>query len=63
MADQSARSLLIKPVSGDCNLRCAYCFYRERRDDPYAGQPNRHMAAPVLEALIRQGMRLDRQAA
>ena len=21
-------SLLVKPVGGDCNLRCTYCFYR-----------------------------------
>ena len=23
-------SLLIKPASADCNLRCHYCFYQDR---------------------------------
>ena len=63
MATTPQRSLLIKPVSGDCNLRCAYCFYRERPTDPYAGQPRRRMSDAVLEALIGQRMRLDRRAA
>lgn len=26
-------SLLIKPVSSACNLRCGYCFYRDSADD------------------------------
>jgi len=63
MATQLPRSLLIKPVSGDCNLHCAYCFYHERPNDPYAGQPHPRMSDAVLEALIVQGMRLDRRAA
>jgi uncharacterized protein len=33
-------SLLVKPVSADCNMRCAYCFYR-RENDPYRlGEPH-----------------------
>lgn len=63
MATQAPRSLLIKPVSGDCNLQCAYCFYRDRPSDPYAGQLHRRMSDVVLEALVAQGMRLDRRAA
>lgn len=44
-------SLLIKPVSGRCNLACAYCFYRDlaaRRDLPDYGR----MSLETAEALI-----------
>ncbi len=58
-----ARSLLIKPASGDCNLHCAYCFYHERPTDPYRQAHGRRMSAAVLDALIRQGMALDRRQA
>jgi sulfatase maturation enzyme AslB (radical SAM superfamily) len=58
-----ARSLLVKPVSGDCHLHCADCFYHDRPTDPYRQTPGRRMSAPVLEALIRQGMALDRRQA
>ncbi len=57
--DPAARSLLIKPVSGDCNLHCTYCFYHERPTDPYKAEARHRMSAEVLEALIAQGMRLD----
>lgn len=63
MASIATRSLLVKPVSGDCNARCSYCFYRERPSDPYRGQSHRRMSAEVLEELVRQGMQLDRRAA
>ncbi|HAH88397.1 MAG TPA: anaerobic sulfatase maturase, partial [Armatimonadetes bacterium] len=45
-------SLLIKPASADCNLRCAYCFYLEKSGlYPYA---RRHrMPDDVLDRLIR----------
>ena len=29
MAKQPAITLLIKPASGSCNLRCRYCFYAD----------------------------------
>lgn len=48
-------SLLIKPVSGACNLRCSYCFYRdivEKRGD--RGQPM--MSLDLLEQLVRQSI-------
>ncbi len=35
-----AVNVLIKPASSACNMRCAYCFYRdeaERRREPFAG--------------------------
>jgi uncharacterized protein len=57
------RSLLIKPASGDCNLHCAYCFYHDRQTDPYKTQARRRMSPEVLDALIKQGMALDRRQA
>ena len=59
----AARSLLIKPASGDCNLNCAYCFYHDRPDDPYKTQGRHLMQPAVLDTLIRQGMALDRRQA
>jgi len=44
-------SLLVKPVSANCNLRCDYCFYR-RVGRMYRGR--RRMAAKVLETMVRQ---------
>jgi len=56
-------SLLIKPVSGDCNLHCTYCFYHDRPSDPYKAVSRHRMSPEVLDVLIRQGMELDRQQA
>ncbi|MEI6874669.1 MAG: anaerobic sulfatase maturase [Spirochaetota bacterium] len=45
-------SLLIKPVSGRCNLACSYCFYRDvasHRDRPDFGR----MSLETAEHLIR----------
>jgi uncharacterized protein len=45
-------SLLIKPASADCNLRCAYCFYLSR----YALYPyskKHRMSQETLELTIR----------
>lgn len=48
-------SLLIKPASGGCNVRCRYCFYRDE-------QQNREtfsygfMSEETLEILIRKAM-------
>lgn len=49
-------SVLIKPVSGDCNLACEYCFYHDRPTDPYPGQTRRRMKDGVLRSLVRQMM-------
>ena len=45
----SSLSLLIKPASGSCNIRCRYCFYRDEQQnrDTYSygmmtGPPLRH---------------------
>jgi len=47
-------SLLIKPVSWDCNLRCEYCFYL-RAEEVY-GSGRHLMPDDVLEEMIRQMM-------
>ena len=60
MPPEQARSLLIKPASGDCNLHCTYCFYHDRPDDPYKTQKHHRMSPEVLDTLIRQGMQLNR---
>lgn len=44
-------SLLIKPVSGACNLRCRYCFYREL--ESHGGVPGGRMTESTLENLVR----------
>ena len=37
-------SLLVKPVGGDCNLRCRYCFY--------SGHPGGRMKPELLERML-----------
>ena len=49
-------SLLVKPVSADCNLRCEYCFYCERPSDPYDFRQRHCMADDTLAAMIQQYM-------
>lgn len=47
--------LLIKPASGNCQLRCGYCFYRDlslRREAPVCGI----MTLSTLEAVVREGL-------
>lgn len=45
--------LLIKPTSGDCNMKCTYCFYR-RIKEVYPGKDGEHiMSVDVLEQLIK----------
>ncbi|MBU2643809.1 anaerobic sulfatase maturase [bacterium] len=51
-------SLLIKPASADCNLRCAYCFYTEKAE-LYPGSAVHRMSDPVLEKLISSYMGTD----
>lgn len=51
-------SLLVKPASADCNLRCAYCFYLDRA--ALYPEPARHRMAPaVLERLVASYMATD----
>jgi uncharacterized protein len=50
-------SLLIKPASFDCNLRCQYCFYL-KKNEIYGGKSH-HMNPQVLECMVRSYMALD----
>ena len=44
-------SLLVKPASADCNLRCKYCFYLDRAE--LYPQSSRHrMSDEVLTRMI-----------
>lgn len=51
-------SLLIKPASADCNLRCRYCFYLDRAS-LYPDRKVHRMNDTVLETVIRKFMALD----
>lgn len=54
-AKKKLLSVLIKPVSADCNMRCIYCFYR-RPLDPYKDEQtgSHRMSDEVLETFISQ---------
>lgn len=45
-------SLLIKPASADCNLRCAYCFYLDHIR-LYPEESVHRMSEAVLERVVR----------
>jgi uncharacterized protein len=49
-------SLLIKPVSADCNMRCEYCFYR-RPTDPYRSDERHIMDDATLRTMISRYMK------
>jgi serine-type anaerobic sulfatase-maturating enzyme len=49
-------TLLIKPSGSDCNIDCAYCFYKGR--DASVGTGRQRMSGDVLEMLVRHYMRL-----
>ena len=49
--DPGRFSLLIKPAGAECNLRCAYCFYRPARR-LYRQTKHQRMAPEVLEQLV-----------
>jgi len=46
-------SLLVKPAGPDCNLACAYCFYREK-SAVFSETPVHRMSDEVLEETMRQ---------
>ncbi|MCD7715768.1 MAG: anaerobic sulfatase maturase [Lachnospiraceae bacterium] len=46
-------SLLIKPASGLCNIKCSYCFYREELSHLQGVRPG-IMSDEVLELLIQR---------
>ena len=49
-------SLLIKPVSADCNMQCTYCFYR-RPGDPYRSEERHIMDDVTLKTMIAHYMK------
>lgn len=49
-------SLLIKPVGGDCNLRCTYCFYLRTLDRVYPATARHRMSHETLRRLVRDYM-------
>ena len=49
-------SLLIKPASADCNLRCEYCFYIDHLE---SGSKNPRMSDEILELMIKSYMSTD----
>lgn len=51
-------SLLIKPVSARCNLRCEYCFYLEKSNN-YPKEKKFQMTYETLEKMISSYMALD----
>ncbi|MBI2441542.1 MAG: anaerobic sulfatase maturase [Lentisphaerae bacterium] len=51
-------SLLIKPAGPDCNLECAYCFYRSR-GALFPETPMHRMSMDILEKVIASYMATD----
>ncbi len=51
-------SLLVKPASADCNLRCRYCFYLDRCD-LYPESKRHRMSNDVLDQMIRTFLATD----
>jgi len=51
-------SLLVKPVSADCNIGCDYCFYLDRPGDQSTAR-RRQMSPRVLEQMISSYMRTE----
>ncbi|MFH1716693.1 MAG: anaerobic sulfatase maturase [Planctomycetota bacterium] len=49
-------TLLIKPSGSDCNIDCAYCFYKGR--DASVGTGKQRMSDHVLEKLVKDYMQL-----
>ena len=45
--------LMAKPAGPNCNLRCAYCFYREK-EALLGGRKKYRMSDDVLEAYVRE---------
>ncbi|MDD5727531.1 MAG: anaerobic sulfatase maturase [Victivallales bacterium] len=50
-------SLLIKPASYDCNLRCEYCFYLKKEE--IYGKRKHRMNNEVLEKMVSSYLALD----
>ena len=53
--EKQLSSVLVKPAGPDCNMACAYCFYREK-EELFPQEPVHRMTEAVLEEMIRQVM-------
>lgn len=51
-------SLLVKPASADCNLRCTYCFYLDKAS-LYPSTNTHRMPTEVLESMISSFFAVD----
>ena len=47
-------SLLIKPVSGLCNINCSYCFYKDYQDLYPIDESTLLMQRGTLENLVKK---------
>lgn len=55
MDKKHLHSVLVKPAGADCNMACAYCFYRQK-NALYPVRERHRMSEEVLEELIKQIM-------
>ena len=51
-------SLLVKPASADCNLRCTYCFYLGK-EAIYPNVPKHRMSVEVMRRMISSFLKTD----
>lgn len=51
-------TILVKPVSADCDLACVYCFYHNRPADPYHLSRPHQMSNETLSSLVSQVMEI-----
>ena len=58
----STISVLIKPAGPDCNLRCTYCFYRQKTG-MFPGVKEHRMKDSTLENLVSQAMEVGQDLA
>jgi uncharacterized protein len=54
MAGKHLNTILIKPTSWGCNLRCDYCFYLEKEQYYPGALPDHRMSEETLEEMIKQ---------
>ena len=47
-------NIMAKPVCGECNLNCTYCYYTSKARDLYGGVEHPRMSDEVLENYTRQ---------
>lgn len=60
MSENKAFFLLVKPTSADCNLKCSYCFYLDKKD-LYLEKNCHRMSEEVLDKLIGSYLERDQK--